>query len=83
MLSSSNFQLSLFLMSTMSYLKFRTIRGTSQKWVGFGKPLLLFTSHYIAIQCLTLYMLSHLMSLERFVNVELDLEVFHFFSVTI
>ena len=30
----------LFLMSTKSYLKFRTIRGTAQKWVGFGKPLL-------------------------------------------
>ena len=41
MLSSSNFQFSLFLMSTKSYLKFRTIRGTHQKWVGFGKPLLL------------------------------------------
>ena len=27
-------------MSTKSYLKFRTIRGTPQKWVGFGKPLL-------------------------------------------
>ena len=26
-------------MSTKSYLKFRTIRGTPQKWVGFGKPL--------------------------------------------
>ena len=39
MLSSSNFQLSLFLMSTKSCLKFRTIRGTPQKWVGFGKPL--------------------------------------------
>ena len=41
MLSSSNFQLSLFLMSTMSYLKLRTIRGTPHKWVGFGKPLFL------------------------------------------
>ena len=41
MLSSSNFQLSLFLMSTRSYLKFRTIRGTPQKWVGSGKPLLI------------------------------------------
>ena len=40
MLSSSNFQLSLFLMSTKLYLKFRTIRGTPPKWVGFGKPLL-------------------------------------------
>ena len=39
MLSSSNFQLSLFLMSTKSYIKFRSIRGTPQKWVGFGKPL--------------------------------------------
>ena len=39
-LSSLNFQLSLFLMSTKSYLKFRTIRGTPPKWVGFGKPLL-------------------------------------------
>ena len=39
MLSISNVQLSLFLMSTKSYLKFRTIRGTPQKWVGFGKPL--------------------------------------------
>ena len=27
-------------MSTKSYLKFRTIRGTRQKWVGFGKPRL-------------------------------------------
>ena len=43
-LSSSNFQLSLFLMSTKSYLKFRTIRGTPQKWVGFGKPLLVVLS---------------------------------------
>ena len=42
MLSSSNFQLSLFLMSTKSYLKFRTIRVTPQKWVGFGKPLFKF-----------------------------------------
>ena len=40
MLPISNFQLSLFLMSTKSYLKFRTIRGTPQKSVGFGKPLL-------------------------------------------
>ena len=40
MLSSSKFQLSLFLMSTKSYQKFRTIGGTPQKWVGFGKPLL-------------------------------------------
>ena len=31
---------SLFLMSTKSYLKFRAIRDTPQKWVGFGKPLL-------------------------------------------
>ena len=38
-LSSSNFQRSLFLMSTKSYLKFRTIRDTAQKWVGFGNPL--------------------------------------------
>ena len=37
MLSSSNFQLSLLLMSAKSYLKFRTIRGTAQKWVGFRK----------------------------------------------
>ena len=28
-------------MNTRSYLKFRTIRCTTQKWVGFGKPLLL------------------------------------------
>ena len=41
MLPSSNLQLSLFLTSTKSYLKFRTIRGTPQKWVGFGKPLYL------------------------------------------
>ena len=42
MLPVSNFQLtcSLFLMNTKSYLKFRTIRGTPQKWVGFGKPVL-------------------------------------------
>ena len=32
--------LSFFLMSTKSYLKFMTIRGIPQKWVGFGKPLL-------------------------------------------
>ena len=41
MLYISNFQLSLFLTSTKSYRKFRTIRGSPQKWVGFGKPLLL------------------------------------------
>ena len=28
-------------MNTRSYLKFRTNRCTTQKWVGFGKPLLL------------------------------------------
>ena len=46
MLSSSNFQLSLFLMTTKSYLKFRTIRDTPQKWVGFGKPLYITVCHY-------------------------------------
>ena len=34
-------------MSTKSYLKFRTIRDTPQKWVGFGKPLLLLGAHLI------------------------------------
>ena len=50
MLSSSNLQLSLFLMSIKSYLKFRTIRGTPQKWVGFGKPLL-----YIYVSITAIY----------------------------
>ena len=58
MFSSSKFQLSLFLMSTKSYLKFRTIKGTPQKWVGFGKPLLLDvdtkTSYIRAIEALHL-----------------------------
>ena len=46
-LSSSNFQLSLFLMSTKSYLKFRTIRSTPQKWVGFGKPLYTYLERWV------------------------------------
>ena len=49
MLSSSNFQLRLFLMSTKSYLKSRTIRGTPQKWVGFGKPLLPRPTYHLRI----------------------------------
>ena len=55
MLSSSNFQLSLFLMSTKSYLKFRTIRGTPQKWVGFGKPLFCAQTCQVAIHLHIVY----------------------------
>ena len=45
MLSSSNLQLSL------SYLKLRTIRDTPQKWVGFGKPLLVLSVIAIVVVC--------------------------------
>ena len=60
MLSSSNFQLSLFLMSTKSYLKFRTIRGTPQKWVGF------------AITCITLEHVYHEMQASQTEKVNIE-----------